>query len=106
VNGATTGVAAAAPGARFALAQNAPNPFNPVTAIRFSLAGESRVELAIYDVAGRSVRTLVAEQLAAGPHEVAWDGRDDRGAPVASGLYFYKLVTPERTAVRKMVMLK
>jgi hypothetical protein len=107
VNAGTTGVAIpGAPTAVFALAQNSPNPFNPTTAIRFSLAAESEVRLAIYDVAGRSVRTLVDGRLPAGGNEAVWDGRDDRGLPVASGLYFCHLVTPERTAMRKMVMLK
>jgi len=106
VNGTTTDAPGAAPIAVFSLAQNSPNPFNPTTAIRFSLAGESPVELAVYDIAGRHVRQLVGATLAAGFHDAAWDGRDDRGVPVASGLYFYRLVTPERTAVRKMVLLK
>lgn len=106
VNAATTDAAAGAPISAFSLAQNTPNPFNPATAIRFSLAGESAVRLAIYDIAGRNVRVLVDSKLGAGLHDVVWDGRDDRGAPVASGLYFCKLVTPERTAVRKMVLLK
>jgi len=107
VNGGSTAVEnPGAPVRVFALAQNAPNPFNPQTAIRFSLAAEGEVRLAIYDVAGRSVRTLVAGKRPAGPSEAMWDGKDDRGAPVASGLYFCHLVTAEQTAVRKMVMLK
>jgi hypothetical protein len=107
VNGASTAVDdSGAPAHVFALAQNSPNPFNPTTAIRFSLAAEAEVRLAIYDVTGRSVRTLVSGKRPAGPSEVVWDGRDDRGVSVASGLYFCHLITPERTAVRKMVMLK
>jgi hypothetical protein len=107
VNSGTVGVEGGpAVPARFGLAQNAPNPFNPQTMIRFSLAAESEVRLFVYDVSGRVVRTLAEGRWTAGPHEVSWDGRADGGVPVASGLYFCKLSTPFESAVRKMVMLK
>lgn len=89
-----------------ALAQNAPNPFNPRTKISFVLpvAGEAR--LAVYDVDGRLVRTLAGGWLEAGERTVTWDGDDDRGGRVASGLYFCRLRVGERTLVRKMTLLK
>jgi FlgD Ig-like domain len=89
-----------------ALYQNHPNPFNPVTAIRFDLAQESRVTLRIYDVSGRVVRTLVNEVLPRERHEVRWAATDDRGRQVASGIYFYRLQAGGYVATKKLVMLK
>jgi hypothetical protein len=88
------------------LVQNYPNPFNPHTTIAFSLAARGRVALAIYDVNGGIVRTLVNETRAAGAYELTWDGRDDNGVAVASGVYFYRLVAPGFTQTKKMVLLK
>ena len=73
------------------LQQNTPNPFNPRTVLRFSAAEAATVRLAIYDVHGRHVRTLVDGPMQAGQHEVVWDGTDSRGASVASGVYIYRL---------------
>ncbi len=70
---------------------NAPNPFNPMTRLHFSLPQDSRVELVIYDLAGRKVRTLVSGHLAAGPHEILWQGINDNDAGVASGTYLARL---------------
>jgi hypothetical protein len=89
-----------------ALAQNHPNPFNPQTVIVWSLPRAQDMTLRIYDVQGRLVRTLVQGAQAAGRHEVTWKGRDDRGGAVASGTYFYRLVSQEGTLVRKMTLLK
>jgi hypothetical protein len=87
--------------------QNAPNPFNPATSIRYSVARENaRVTLHVYDVAGRRVATLIDEPTAAGEHVARWDGRDDRGRQVASGIYFSRLSVDGWTASRKMVLLK
>ncbi len=89
------------------LAQNYPNPFNPTTTIEYSLARTSHVELAIFDVTGRRIRTLVNGVQR--PGEVApqvWDGTNDGGVAVASGVYFYRLSTAEFTRTRKMVLLK
>jgi hypothetical protein len=107
VNGGATGVEeGAAPVLSFALEQNVPNPFNPVTAIRFALPAESEVRLDVFDVAGRLVRTLAGGRLAAGEHAITWDGRDERGRRVASGIYLYRLATPAERAERKMVLLQ
>jgi len=75
----------------FALSQNAPNPFNPQTTIRFELPEAAHARLAIYTTAGQLVRTLVDGEVAAGPHEVAWDGRDASGREASSGVYVYRL---------------
>jgi len=107
VNGGATSVEGnTAPVARFALGQNVPNPFNPATTIHFSLAAESEVRLHVFDVAGRLVRTLADGRVGAGAHAVQWDGRDERGGHVASGIYLYQLVTPKEKAERKMVLLQ
>ncbi len=91
----------------FALAQNAPNPFNPATTIAFEVpANAGLVTLAIYDVSGRQVRTLAQESLAPGQHTRTWQGRDDGGRAVASGVYFYKLTGDGFTQTRKMVVVQ
>ncbi len=101
-------VAVAGAGARSLLAQNAPNPFNPTTAIRFSVPGNesARVTLAIFDLNGRRVRTLVDAPLGAGTHTAVWDGRDERGRLAASGVYVYELAVAGRREMRRMVLLK
>jgi hypothetical protein len=89
------------------LGQNYPNPFNPVTVIPFSIGQvELRVQLKIYSVAGRLVRTLVDGPLPAGPQEVVWDGTDPRQQAVASGVYFYLLETASFRAQNKLVLIK
>ncbi len=90
----------------FGLAQNQPNPFNPSTQIRFSLAHAGHVSLKIYDAAGRHVRTLVDDTRSPSEHTVTWDGKDDTGASVAAGVYLYKLQTKEDTQTRRMVLVK
>ncbi len=92
----------------FSLSDNYPNPFNPVTTIGYSLATATQVEMAVYDVAGRRVRLLVPQQeQAAGTYSVTWDGRNDAGAPVASGMYLYRMQTDAGfVASRKMILLK
>ncbi len=88
------------------LSQNYPNPFNPQTTINFSLKSRGAVRLAIYNVAGERVRTLANEEFAAGGHTRVWDGRNDSGALVSSGIYFYRLTAPGFSQTRKMVLLK
>ena len=74
--------------------------------IRFALAESGPVQIGIYDLTGRSVRNLTSNGYAAGLHEVEWDGRNDTGAGVASGVYFYKLVAGSFQDVRKLVVTK
>ena len=86
----------------------APNPFNPITTIRFNVHESGNVSLKVYDVAGRLVRTLVNEVRAPnqGGHEAIWNGRDNGGRPVASGVYFYRLVTRTAIQTKKMILMK
>ena len=89
------------------LHQNVPNPFNPTTTIKFDLAHDGQVRLQIFDVAGHLVRTLVNGTLTRGYNQaVTWNGLDQNGRRVPSGVYFYQLVTDDLTATNKMVMLK
>jgi len=106
--GGTTGVdnpVTAAP-VRSTLAQNTPNPFNPATTIGYSLATAGQVELRVYDLNGRMVRELVNAPQAASRYQVEWDGRDDLGRSLASGVYFYQLNAPGITETRRMVLTK
>jgi len=89
------------------LAQNVPNPFNPITTIEFTIKDRAPVTLRVYNVRGQLVRTLVDGVRAPGiVHRIEWDGRNDAGQRVASGVYFYRLSSREFTRTRKMVLLK
>ena len=89
------------------LFHNYPNPFNPVTTLRFTLDESGQVSLVVYDVKGRVVRTLHNGPLGPGLHERKWDGRDNHGQRVATGVYFYRLLTASGyDRSRKMVLLK
>ena len=88
------------------LGQNTPNPFNPVTEIRYTVPREGHVDLAVYDLSGRRVRTLVSGTESAGERTVTWDGRDEAGQAAPSGMYFYKYVTAGETVARKMTLVK
>ena len=91
----------------FALLQNFPNPFNPETTIGYELAESADVTLQIYNVVGQVVRTLIAaEPQAAGRYQMRWDGMDDRGVSVSSGVYFYRISAGEFQTVRKLMLLK
>jgi FlgD Ig-like domain len=95
------------PAAAF-LAQNIPNPFNPTTRIQYGVpAGNSAsVRLVIYDTAGRQVRELVRGTEAPGVHSALWDGRDDSGRRVSSGIFYYRLLVAGQSMTRKLVLLK
>lgn len=88
------------------LFQNTPNPFNPTTRIDFVLPATSQATLAVYDVGGRRVCTLATGEFAAGLQSWTWHGRDDRGNAVASGVYVYRLETPETSLSRRMILLR
>ncbi|MDD5719095.1 MAG: DNRLRE domain-containing protein [Candidatus Krumholzibacteria bacterium] len=92
--GGGTGVPAP-PVARVALAQNRPNPFNPQTVVTFTLESPQNVDLTVYDLAGRPVRALRRGPCEAGSHPIAWDGADDRGCPMSSGVYVFRLATAD-----------
>ncbi|MEA2030065.1 MAG: FlgD immunoglobulin-like domain containing protein [candidate division Zixibacteria bacterium] len=91
---------------RFTLAQNHPNPFNPSTTIKFQLPSKSFVELSIYDVLGRKVKNIVHETVPAGAHSVIWDGCNESGEYVGSGIYFYRLSSGDFVESKKMLLLK
>ncbi len=91
---------------RFALRQNYPNPFNAETSIRFELAEPSRVNLTIYDISGGIVATIEDSYLQAGSQSAIWNGRNNAGRMVSSGVYFYKLYSEGYTETRRMLLLK
>ena len=90
----------------FSLEQNAPNPFNSETVIRFALPQPGQVELAIYNLFGQPVAVLVQGPSAAGTFSVRWDSRDQTGRAVTSGVYLYQLRAGEHTEVRKLLLLR
>ena len=90
----------------FRLAPNFPNPFNPYTTITFTIPESGMVSLMVYDVSGRLVRTLVSRTLSAGTFSETWNGRDDYGRPVSSGVYVSRLTQGSHSAVSKMVLMK
>lgn len=94
------------PKAHFSLDANFPNPFNPTTTIRYSLAKPVHVELRIFDVRGALVRTLVSGLQTAGEKTANWNGLSDTGQRVSSGVYFYQLKTSEFSSTRKMILLR
>ncbi len=83
-----------------------PNPFNPATDIKFSLPRDAAVQMNVYDVSGKLVRTLLNESLNAGSHETRWNGRDDSGRSVASGTYFARLVVDGTRSVKAMILVR
>lgn len=89
-----------------ALHQNVPNPFNPTTVISFEVPATSLVDLGVFDLSGRRIRTLRHGTVEAGLVSVVWDGRDDAQRPVASGVYFYRLSDGRQVTTRKMLLLK
>jgi predicted outer membrane repeat protein len=90
----------------FYLGPAVPNPFNPVTTIRFGIPEDHKVRITVHDVAGRLVATLVEDYFAAGDYSAQWNGRNSNGADVASGVYFARLVAGEFASTRKLVLLK
>ncbi len=90
----------------YSLSQNVPNPFNPNTTIEFALPRTSEVNLDVFNLLGQKVRTLVNDQLRAGFQRVEWDGKDDNGAEVASGVYLYRIKAGTFVESKKMMLLK
>ncbi len=90
----------------FVLYDNYPNPFNPMTTIKFDLPRDGHVALRVFDLSGRVVRTLVDDNLGRASHEYKWDGTDDAGHRVASGTYYYRVDTDRRTATGRMMLVK
>jgi len=90
----------------FSLSQNFPNPFNTETVITFSLSRSGNVKIEIFNILGQKVRDLVDEELSAGYKQVVWDGRDNAGKTVASGVYLYQLKAGGFTEAKRMILLK
>ena len=91
---------------KFSLNQNYPNPFNPSTEISYNLPQNDLVNISIYDLMGRSVKTLVSSNQIAGNHSVRWDATDDAGAQVSAGMYLYVVQTSDFSQSKKMIFLK
>jgi hypothetical protein len=85
---------------------NYPNPFNPATTIKFSLPNDSKIELIIYNIKGQTIKTLTHNVFNKGNHSIIWNGSDDSGKSVSSGIYFYKLKTGDFQKVRRMILLR
>ena len=91
---------------RTQLSQNAPNPFNPATTIKMQLSSPAHTRLELFDISGRLVRTLLDEPMAAGAHQIRWNGLDNQGREVASGLYFYRLKAGAFEQSRRMTLVR
>jgi len=85
---------------------NYPNPFNPETTIQYSVKETANVKIDVYNTKGQKVKTLVNEQKVAGDHTALWQGKDDSGNDVASGVYFYRLTSQNNTTAKKMLLIK
>jgi hypothetical protein len=91
---------------QFSLSQNYPNPFNPETTIDYVSGSSQRITITVYNPLGQKVRLLMNEVKAPGTYRISWDGTDDNGKPVASGVYFYQLVSGKFTNTKKMIVLR
>ena len=91
---------------KYGLNSNFPNPFNPVTFITYDLAGDGQVNLSVYIIVGRKVKTLVNNYETAGRKATAWYGVDDSGSPLSAGMYFYRLTAGGKVFTKKMVLMK
>jgi hypothetical protein len=96
----------------FVLRQNYPNPFNPSTAVPFEISSPAFVTLIVYDLLGREIQSLVSGQMSAGAHMVRWNGANENGEPVPSGMYLIRMTASSATmrggfvATRKVMLLK
>ena len=90
----------------FALQQNYPNPFNPITTINYDLPKSAHVQLVIYDILGREVRSLINQEQQAGYYSFNWNSKDNFGRPVSAGVYFYQIRSQEFVKTKKMILLK
>ena len=90
----------------FALHQNYPNPFNPETNIRFDLAENTHASLSIFNLVGQKVATLINKTMDAGTYNVKWQGVNDNGSSLPTGMYIYELKTSKFHSVKKLVLVK
>jgi flagellar hook assembly protein FlgD len=89
-----------------ALKGNYPNPFNPETSIFYSVKGDAKVNVTIYNLLGQKVKTLVNGNTKSGNHSIKWNGKDDAGRNVTSGVYFYRMEAGKYTSTQKMILMK
>lgn len=94
------------PKINFELFNNYPNPFNPTTTIIFQISQAGNVKINIFDISGRLIKQLINEQIDAGEYSTIWDGRDNNGKKVSSGIYFYQIISGEFIQSKKMILLK
>ena len=90
----------------FRLYDNYPNPFNPTTTIKLALPEDDRVTLSVFNILGRKIAELFDGPLPAGIHTFVWDGNDQNGREMSSGIYFYRVITTKHNESRKMLLLK
>ena len=90
----------------FGLSQNYPNPFNPSTSINFAVSQQSFVSLKVFNLLGQEVSTLVSETKGVGLYDIEWNGKDDNGIDVPSGMYLYKMIAGTFVETRKLMLLK
>jgi len=98
---------------KFALYQNVPNPFNPVTNIRFEIGQQSNVKIKVYNIIGREIVVLTNQSYTSGLYSLVWDGRDNHGLHVSSGMYFYEITAIDAAnsslvfrKMHKMILMK
>jgi flagellar hook assembly protein FlgD len=91
---------------RFVVSQNYPNPFNPTTTISYQLPVSAEVELTIYNLLGQQIRKLVNTKQVAGSYQIEWNGRDDNGREVASGIYVYRIESAGFIQSKKMLLIR
>ena len=90
----------------FALKQNYPNPFNPSTMIGFEIFKQSNVEIKVFDVNGKFVKSLLNGSLSSGAYNIEWNGKNNEGMSVSGGVYLYSITADGKTSVKKMSLLK
>jgi hypothetical protein len=91
---------------KFALENNYPNPFNPVTTIKYQTPKSADISLVVYNTLGQKIRTLVDAKVEQGVHAVTWNGRNEMGKVVSSGIYFYVLTTGDTRIAKKMILMR
>jgi len=88
------------------LYNNYPNPFNPITTIEFAIPERELVTIAVFDMLGNKIKTLVVQEMEPGLNSVTWDSKDDTGIIVSSGVYFYSIQAGQYNQTRKMILLR
>ena len=90
----------------YSLSQNYPNPFNPTTIIKYALPQRTQISIKIYDITGKLIKTLIDKPMEAGYHTILWDGTDEKGKHVSSGVFYYKIYATDFQQIKSMILLK